>query len=46
MTFYILENFEKYFLETLVQIESNSQNFFLQLLRKKHMSEVNNLYTN
>ena len=25
MTYYFLENFEKYFLETLVQIESNSQ---------------------
>ena len=25
MTYYFLENFEKYFLETLVQIESNSR---------------------
>ena len=26
MAYYFLENFEKYFLETLVQIESNSPN--------------------
>ena len=29
MTYYFLENFEKYFLETLVQIESNSQNIII-----------------
>ena len=31
MTYYFLENFEKYFLETLVQIESNSPLVVVQI---------------
>ena len=33
MTYYFLENFEKYFLETLVQIESNSRKILANFVK-------------
>ena len=36
MAYYFLENFEKYFLETLVQIESNSRTVKVKIKRKKN----------
>ena len=44
MTYYFLENFEEYFLETLVQIESNSPDIYISrahVVAKKKSSFIN-----